>query len=506
MVREFELPDIGEGLTEAEVLSWLVEPGDTVTEDQPVAEVETDKAVVEVPSPVDGTVRTLHATEGDVVAVGAVFVTFETGDGDKGETTDGSEEAVAADTDGTGGRVFASPTARRVARELGVDIESVPGSGPGGRVTEGDVRTAAEDDEAKTAVRSAVRRVDEATESHADDARGREQTVAAPAARRLAAEEGVDIDAVPGEEAEGGEAVVTVDDIRAYVEERSGAEDGSGETTTSAGGESSATHREVEQTEATDGERVPYRGIRRSIGEQMERSKREIPHASHFDEADVTRLVELRERLNEKAAERDVKLSYLPFVLQAVVAGLKRHPYLNARLDTDTEEIVLQEAYNLGIATATDRGLVVPVVEDADRRGLLELADEIERLAAAARDRSIDPEEMQGGTFTVTNFGVVGGEHAVPIINHPEVAILGVGEIRRKPRVVDSATDGPTSGRSDDGEPFEPDGSVPGEVVPRYVMPLSMSIDHRVVDGAEAAAFLNTVIEYLEDPEFLLLE
>jgi len=229
-------------------------------------------------------------------------------------------------------------------------------------------------------------------------------------------------------------------------------------------------------------QRVPYRGVRRTIGERMERSKYTAPHATHHDEADVTELVDIRNRLEGRAEERGSSLSYLPFLVKAVVAGLEQYPILNSHLDEDNEEIVLRGEYNVGIATATDAGLMVPVLKRAGERSLLEIADEMNDLVERARDRSIAPEEMRGGTFSITNFGAVGGEYATPIVNYPETAILGVGEIKEKPRVVG------------------------GDVVPRKVLTLSLSIDHRVVDGAEAARFTNTVIEYLESPELLLLE
>jgi pyruvate dehydrogenase E2 component (dihydrolipoamide acetyltransferase) len=481
MVHEFTLPDVGEGLTEAEIVNWLVEPGDRVEVDQPVVEVETDKAIVEVPSPVDGTVAELLAEEGELVSVGTVIVTFDPDSDAASETEPTDGDADPVETAAPNERVFASPTTRRIARELGVDLGAVEGSGPGGRITEADVRTAAEAagtdgdaggaDDAPTA---ATRRLDgtassgDAADDNATSTDGaeRDRTLAAPATRKLAAERGIDLDAVPTERTEDGEAFVTPAEVEAYAETRQ------------------STHSSDAGVPPADGddERIPYRGVRRTIGERMERSKYTAPHATHHDEVDVTALVETRSRLKAHAEERGSELSYLPFVIEAAVAGLREHPILNARLDEENEEIVLRGEYNVGIATATDAGLMVPVIEGADRKGLLELADELETLTERARDRSIAPEEMRGGTFSITNFGAVGGEYATPIINYPETAILGVGAIKDKPRVVE------------------------GEVVPRKVLTLSLSIDHRVIDGAEAARFINTVKEYLESPELLLLE
>jgi pyruvate dehydrogenase E2 component (dihydrolipoamide acetyltransferase) len=519
MVREFKLPDVGEGLTEAEIVNWLVEPGDTVSEDQPVAEVETDKAVVEVPAPVNGTVREILAEEGEMVPVGTVIITFdvegeapepdaettagaESAESSEKETADG-ESAEPEDVEATSGRVFAAPSARRLARELGVNIEAVEGSGPGGRVTEADVREAAEstasDEAAEEAaadagseVKSATRKITDdegeaepAAETDGTEAAGgrsapasvesadRERTLAAPSTRKLAEEKGVDLDAVPTDETKDGEPFVTEEHVQQYAEAQQQAQAADAEAV-SAGTEAEAP--------AGEDERIPYRGIRKTIGKQMERSKYTAPHVTHHDDVDVTRLVETRGRLKEEAEARDTKLTYMPFVVKAIVASLKEYPVLNSQLDEDNEEIVLKGEYNIGVATATDAGLMVPVIKHADRKGMLDIADEMRDLIEKARDRSIAREEMQGGTFSITNFGAIGGEYATPIINYPETAILGLGAIKDRPRVVD------------------------GEVVPRKVMTLSLSIDHRVIDGAEAAQFVNTVKEYLENPELLLLE
>lgn len=214
----------------------------------------------------------------------------------------------------------------------------------------------------------------------------------------------------------------------------------------------------------------------------MEQSKYTAPHVTHHDEVDVTELVELRSQLKPVAEEQETKLTYMPFVMKAVIAALKDFPYMNSQLDEENEEIVLRDEYNIGVAAATDAGLMVPVVHDADRKGMLQLADEMNEKVQKARDRKISPAEMRGGTFTITNIGGIGGEYATPIINYPEVAILALGAIKDKPRVVD------------------------GEVVPRKVLTLSLSFDHRIVDGAQGARFTNRVKELLEDPKLLVLE
>ncbi|MFB6139357.1 MAG: dihydrolipoamide acetyltransferase family protein [Halosimplex sp.] len=544
MVREFKLPDVGEGVAEGELLEWHVAPGDRVTEDQVVAEVETDKAVVDVPAPVNGTVRELLAEPGDVIPVGEVIITFDVaGDGaepavdrdatadaeteagaESAGTTGESADAGASSVNGKGGRVFAAPSARRLARELGVDLATVDGSGPGGRVSEADVRAAAEsggedggetaeaesdtgdgDGDGDTQLKSAVTRIGDESDAAGDgqatsgesaggssgdaaaqsvEAAGRERTLAAPATRKVADELGVDVDDVPTDEMRDGQPFVDEAAVREYAEAQQRAQEADAEAVAAAeeGGTAEPTTETAGSAEAEGDRREPYTGMRRTIGQAMERSKFTAPHVTHHDKVDATALVETRERLKERAAERGVKLTYVPFVMKAVAAALDDHPVLNTQLDEENEEIVFKSDRNVGVATATDAGLMVPVVKDVDDKGLLQLASETNELVSKARERSIAREEMQGGTFTITNFGAIGGEYATPIVNYPETAILGLGAIEERPMVVD------------------------GDVVARDVLTLSLSIDHRVVDGADAARFVNTLKEYLEDPTLLLLE
>ena len=546
MAFEFELPDVGEGIAEGEIVEWHVSAGDRVEEDQVMADVETDKAVVDLPAPVTGTVLELHAGEGEMVPVGTVVATIEVEgevpDEEVEETAEPADEAAesaeeAADaagdaTDGstpaddgeaveaaTGdGRVFAPPNVRRLARELGVDITAVDGSGPGGRITEGDVRTTAESGGADDAgddgdaPKSAVTRVS-GEEGDGTGAAGggataggaaattatvetadREQTLATPATRNLADELDVDLDEVPTDKTRDGEAYVEEEDVRAFAEAREAAEAAEPAAGGAAAPESASA--------AAAGEREtrePYTGIRRTIGQQMEKSAFTAPRAAHYDQADVSALVETRERLKARAEEQGIKLTYMPFIIKAIVAALKEYPELNTELDEDTEEIIYKHYYNIGIAVATDAGLMVPVLKDADQKGMLQIASEVNELASKARERKVSPQEMQGGTFTITNFGVFGGEYALPIINHPETAILGLGSIEQRPVVEEGETTESSRNASDTA-------ASTGEVVARHTLPLSVAIDHRVVDGAEAAQFCNTVIEYLENPELLLLE
>ena len=555
---EYELPDVGEGVAEGEIVVWHVSPGDRVTEDQVLAEVETDKAVVDLPAPVDGVVRELHAEAGEMVAVGSVVVSIDTepeddtvaagtGTDDVAATTAAAGEADAEPAGTAEGRVFAPPNVRRVARELGVDIQAVEGSGPSGRITEGDVRAAAEvatettsetdqtaeaDAAAENGQRqSATRRREPATRGATainGESADRDRTLAVPATRRVARELDIDIDEVPTDRSRDGEAFVEPEDVRAYAETRQTTETATtadptteppaeatetavteavtsvegvettdaaaAETTDAAAAETTdvtaAETTDVTAAETTDvaaaetGEgvrREPYRGVRRTIGQRMAESAYTAPHASHHDMAVVPGLVEAREQLKPHAETEGVHLTYMPFVMKAVAATLPDYPSMNAELDEESEEIRYYSHYNIGVAVATDAGLMVPVVEDVDQKGLLDIAREVNDLVERARNRELAPEEFQGSTFTITNFGAIGGEYATPILNYPETGILGLGAIRQRPVVED------------------------GDVVARHSLPLSVSIDHRVVDGADSAGFCNDLKTYLADPVHLLL-
>ncbi len=449
MSDEFKLPDIGEGLVEGEIVKWLVAVGDTVVEDQPLVEVMTDKATVEIPSPRGGTVAALSAAEGDIIEIGTTILVFGDAPADGApaaaaaakEETDASAvtadeieqarevakaERQAVETPAVerkpweapampGGAV--APAARRLAAELGVDLSQVSGSGRGGLVTKDDVRAHAADEPTAKAEPSAPAAE---VESRASEPEPTPTTPAAPAPAAAAA-------TTPGEE------------------------------------------------------RVPLRGLRRTIAERMVIAKTTVPHYTYVEEADMTEIVALRQRAKPKAAERGVKLTFLPFIIHALVLTLKEHPYLNASLDEEAGEIVLKRYYNIGIAANTDRGLMVPVVKGADERDLLGLAAEITRLSDAARDGKSSLDDLYGGTFTITSTGNIGGLLATPVINVPEVAILGVTAIRERPVVRD------------------------GEIVIRHMVNLSLSCDHRVVDGAVAAVFMRDLVGLLEDPKLQLL-
>lgn len=413
---EFKLPDLGEGVMEGELVQWHVKPGDLVKEDQTLAEVMTDKATVTVPSPKAGRVLQIHGTEGEMVKVHQLLVSLEVeggvptqpeGHGAPAAAAPAAQPApVAAQGNGpqAASKVLATPLTRRMAREHGLDLSEIPGSGPQGRVMKADVVAALE------------------------GARAEHNEFVAPAAQARPAAPAV----LPG---------------RAD-------------------------------------ERIPLRGLRKKIAEKMVRSKFTAPHFGFVEEVDATELVALRKRLNETlaASGEQTKLSFLPFIVKAVVAALKKYPHINANMDEAAQELVVRGEFNIGIAVATHEGLTVPVIKHADRLTLRELADEVVRLSTAARERKLKMEELTGGTFTITSLGQTGGIFATPIINHPEVGIMGVHRMRKRP-VVD---------KND-------------QIVVREMMNLSISADHRVIDGQVAADFVYEVIKYLERPDMLFL-
>ncbi len=433
MFFELILPDIGEGVVEAEIQRWHVQPCDLVEEDQPLVEVMTDKATVTIPSPRRGRVVKLHLPEGAMARVhDPLLLLALQADGEErpaespalplagegeGEGEGEGRGAAAPDEPSREGpdsgrevpprakAALATPAVRALARQLGLELGAVRGSGPEGRVTRGDV-------EAAHAASSG--RTPSAAGAPAGD-------LEPPAAQRAAAP-------------------------------------------------------------AHGDEVIPLRGVRRRMAERMAQSKRTAAHFTFVEQVDVTELSRVKERVAKAAEPEGVRVTFMPFLVKAVVAALRRHPLLNATFDEARGELRLRQSFHIGIAAATPAGLVVPVVRDAGQRSILELAREIERLAGAARAGQARPEDMGGSTFTISSLGARGGLFATPIINHPEVAILGVHRIRPTPVVRG------------------------GEIVARDVMHLSLSFDHRVIDGQVGAAFAYAVIGYLEDPSLLFME
>lgn len=470
MTREFLLPELAESVVEGEIVRWLVAEGESVSEDQPVVEVMTDKVTVELPSPFSGVLEKQLVAEGEVVAVHRPIALF----------ADGEEAGAAEEREGgSGAAQGAEATAVEPAAGSEADASGRAEGKAAGEATSGG---GGEDDGDERSLFRPSREVDEGPAFQVRRSRGQQQApkatgpygrvLAVPAARRLARELSVEIERVEGS---GPNGRVRVDDVREYA-------DAAGRVSPSVG-RAQRERSPVDSDRAALEERLPVRGLRRAISRQMVASHLQSVRTLHVDEADVSGLVALRSRLNRMAEKRGVKLSFLPFIMKAVVAALKAFPMLNASLDEEAEEIVRKGYYNLGLAVATDDGLVVPVLHDVDQLNLLELAEQITVKAQRAREGKLTTEDVKGGTFSLTNIGSLGGLFSFPIINVPEAAILGVHSIKKRPVVL-------------------PDDSI----VAREMLYLSLSFDHRLIDGAEAAMFTSYLVELLETPEALLLE
>ncbi len=470
MARELRLPELAESVVEGEIIRWLVAEGETVAHDQPVAEVLTDKATVELPSPYAGVLIKHLAAEGDVVQVNSAIALISDADAPAAAAAEAGAPAGpkrAPNVQAEEERSIVEPAAGAGAEEeddgerlslfkpgVGGVSETLPQlrrAAPGGGAA---VAPAPSPPAAKPAARGAFGRV-----------------LAVPAARKLARELGVDVEQVVGS---GPHGRVRVEDVRDH--RAAPATAGVAGMPAPAAYHTPAGYEELE-------ERVPLRGLRRVIANQMVASHLHAVRTLHVDEADVTDLVALREKLKPRAAARGVKLSYLPFVMKAVATALSEYPALNSSLDDLNGEIVRKRYYNLGMAVATDAGLVVPVLRDVDQRTIMELAAEVNRLAEVAKAGKLTIEELKGGTFSITNIGSLGGLFSFPIINVPEAAILGVHSIKKRPVVLE-----------DDS------------IAARQMLYLSLSFDHRLVDGAEASLFTSRVIDLLENPETMMLD
>ena len=422
MAQEFRLPDLGEGITEAQIIKVLIKEGDRVEEDQSLFEVETDKAAVEIPSPVAGVATIVHISSGQNVNVGDVMVTFDGTNGDtpapaKTAASPSAPPAAAAPaapatterqpaTTATRTKTPASPAVRKLARQMGVDIDSIVATGPGGRVTKSDVESASG-----------------GSPSGATPAPAPAQPSRVPTAKPL-------------------EGVAATDKWGAT-------------------------------------RRVPITQIRKTIAQQMTRSISQAVHVTHMDQADVTQLESMRREYNE-AHDGQRRVTATAYVVRAVAMALRNHPVFNASLDMERGEIVYKEYINIGIAVDTERGLVVPNIRDADRLGIVAISEALAGIGDKARSARFAIEDLRGGSFTITNVGALGGVFSTPIINYPESSILGTGRAKEIPVVRD------------------------GQVVVRKVMPLSLSFDHCIADGAQAARFCGEIINYLEKPGTLL--
>ncbi len=404
---DFKFPDVGEGITEGEIVKWLVKEGDSVSADQPIVEIETDKAVVDIPAPVSGSVQRIHHAAGDTIHVGEVLVTIaESGvaaqqreerktDSVVGFLEEGTEVLARSDNELKQKvdelSVDATPATRRLAKELGVSLSGIAGTGKEGRITEEDVRRAS-------------------------------------------------VHSIPAIK------ISRKYDLYGPVEH------------------------------------IPLKGVRKVIAKNLSKSAFTAVHVTHMDDCDVTELVAMRESDKKIAQKRNVRLTFMPYIIKAVVSALKEHPYLSATLQEDIEEITVKKYFNIGVAVDTDDGLIIPVVKIANRKDIYTIAKEVEELANKAKQRKLDLGDMKGGVFTITNVGSLGGVYATPVINPGECAILATGKIAEKPVVCN------------------------GKIVIRKILPLSLTFDHRIIDGAEGARFVNAMKQRLENPKTILKE
>lgn len=422
MPKEFIFPDVGEGIHEGKIVKWHVKEGDSVKADSTIVDVETDKAIVELPSPATGIIKKINFPEGEIVKVGQSLVLIslpnEVSSSESSalsptkipleHPTSIAKEIPAPPTHPSTlpipGQILATPSTRKLARDLHVDLSKIQGTGSGGRITSDDVTKYSS---------------------------------------------GSLLQSLP---------------------------------TQLSGSSPSVSSQPIPISPSSLADtRIPLSGIRKVISDRMTYSKTHIPHACGMDFFDVTSLVEIREKEKKLLEKNSIKLTYLPFVIKACALSLKKFPYLNSNFDEKNSEILLKKNINIGIAVDTPDGLVVPVIRDCDLKSILVIAQEIEHLSSLARDKKLKLEDMRGGSFTITNIGSVGGFFSTPIINAPEVAILGIHRIKDMPLVVD------------------------GLVVPRKVLGVSICFDHRVIDGAVATEFVNELKKYLEDPALMLL-
>ncbi|MBM7540438.1 dihydrolipoyllysine-residue acetyltransferase [Amphibacillus cookii] len=528
MAFEFKLPDIGEGIHEGEIVKWFVKPGDEINEDDVLCEVQNDKAVVEIPSPVEGTVKEVHFEEGTVATVGQTIVTIDA-EGYEGGESDSDQEAAAPTQEnssdaGQGVFEFKLPDIGEGIHEGEIVKWFVKA---GDEINEDDVLCEVQNDKAVVEIPSPVEgtvkevHFEEGTvatvgqtvvsiyaEGYASEGGNEEpakeekqssqttkqpesastdnaRVIAMPSVRKFARDHDVQITNVKGT---GKNGRILKEDVEAYLsgDQKVDTADTTANEPKAATKSDSKETKSTAKPQASTGElpetREKMSGIRKSIANAMVNSKHKAPHVTLHDEVDVTELVAHRKKFKPVAAEKEIKLTYLPYVVKALVSALKQFPIINASIDDNTDEIVYKHYYNVGIAADTDKGLLVPVVKDADKKSIFDISKEINQLAQKAQEGKLSPDEMKGASCTITNIGSAGGQWFTPVINYPEAAILGIGRIAEKPVVKD------------------------GEIVAAPVLALSLSFDHRIVDGATAQYALNQIKRLLNDPQLIMME
>lgn len=493
MEFEFKFPDVGEGIVEGKLVSWLVKKGDLIEIDQPIAEVETDKAIVEIPSPEKGKILELKHKEGDIIEVGDIIMVLDdekkTLKESKQDTIENKKE-IKKDKkyfnenelnndksienkiniknnlkkgSNEVNKILTMPSIRHYAKIKNINLNLIKGSGKEGRILKNDL----EEQTGHTVMKKIKTDLQKNSEFKSNE------ILATPSVRKLARELHVDIFSIKGT---GDHGHITKEDIKKNANNKKIIY-------------SDKSNVEIKDFEKIpkklakqDEEIIPMNQLRLTIAKKMNESKANTVPVTHSDEADITTLYNIRNKEKEILKERGINLTYLPFFVKASLLALKKHPKFNSELDHDNKEILLKKYYNIGFATDTKDGLIVPVLKNVDHKSIIEISNEISLLAQKARERKISVDEISNGTFTLTSVGNIGGDFFTPIINYPQVAILGIGKIKEKPIVID------------------------GKISIRKIIRFSLSFDHRIIDGAEAARFLNTIIKHIEDPNLLFME
>jgi pyruvate dehydrogenase E2 component (dihydrolipoamide acetyltransferase) len=477
LATDFTLPELGENITSGDVLRVLVKPGDVLEKDQPVVELETDKATIEVPSSVAGQVKEVKVKAGDKVKVGQAILSVEDGASaapeparERQAPASTAEAAPAKERSGEGAAGASTAAKEPADGDREQHVEGAKREPVVARPFQGRDRGAD-----SPALQTSEKVVDISRGSRAAAEPAAPETPPAPAApsvRRMARELGVEIADVPGS---GPGGRISIEDVKEYAKRLV-------ESASRGGGATAAAAPLPDFSRWGEVERQPMRAVRRKTAEHLSVAWATVPHVTQFDLADITALEELRKKYAKRAEEAGGNLTVTAIAVKVVAAALKVFPQFNASIDTASDEIILKRYVNIGIAVDTDRGLLVPVIRDADRKNIIELSVELSQLSEKARTRKIALEEMQGGCFSISNLGGLGGTYFTPIVNLPEVAILGISRARMEPIYKD------------------------GGFVPRLMLPLSLSYDHRVIDGADGIRFLRWVVEALEQPFVLALQ
>jgi len=434
MLYIFKFPDIGEGVTEGKILEWFVKKGQKISEGDPVVKMETDKVVADIPSPRSGVIKNIFGKVGDTINVDDALVEIEIAGDEAGDEMEIKKKEVPVEEQGYGviGHIEDATT-----------DAFLPATGEG-------------------------------LENNADKVAATVKTkiMATPVARKMAKDLGLDINEITGTGPAG--RVMKIDIQRAFSQKQ--------------GADSLSVKPIADRSISTQAVSIPSGGkteelsqIRKTIAARMVESKFTAPHATSFEEVEISRLVEIREEIKERFSGDGIRITYMPFILKATALALKNHPKLNCHLDMKNNRVIYNDKYNIGIAIDTPDGLIVPVINNADTKSIVELAAELKDKSNRARQRKLTLDELRGNTFSVTNYGSIAGIYGAPIINYPDVAILGVGRIHKKPIVKND------------------------QIVPGNILPLSLAVDHRIVDGADAARFLRELMEYLAEPVSMLL-